>query len=67
MKLVIKQKVFLWGDKFSVMDEFGNIRYNVKGEAFSIGKKLHIYDNAENQVAFICQKVLSSEVFNNRA
>ncbi|MDP4179580.1 MAG: LURP-one-related family protein [Bacillota bacterium] len=59
MKLVIQQKVFSWGDKFTVMDEYGNVRYNVQGEAFSIGNKLHIYDTAQNEVAFIRQKVFS--------
>lgn len=59
MKLYIKQKVFSWGDKFSVMNENGEDVFFVKGEVFSIGKKLHIYDTNENELAFIKQKVLS--------
>jgi uncharacterized protein YxjI len=31
----------------------------VEGEFFSLGKKLHIYDMAGNEVAFIQQKLLS--------
>ena len=56
MKLYIRQKVFSWNDKFFVMDEYGRDRYRVEGEFFSFGKKLHIYDMADNEVAFIQQK-----------
>lgn len=59
MKLYIKQKVFSWGDKFSVKNEHGEDIYWVKGEVFSIGKKLHVYDLNENELAFIKQKALS--------
>jgi uncharacterized protein YxjI len=38
MKLYIKQKVFSWGDKFTVKDATGNDRYFVEGEVFSFGK-----------------------------
>ena len=44
MKLYLKQKVFSWGDSFTVYDENGNDKYYVEGEIFSFGKKLHIYD-----------------------
>ena len=59
MKLYMKQKVFSWGDKFTIKDEDGNDCYYVEGEFLTIGKKLHIYDAAHNEVAFIRQKVLS--------
>ncbi len=59
MKLYIKEKVFSWGDKFSVKDTLGNDRYTVVGEVFSWGKKLHVYDMAGREVAFIQQKVWS--------
>lgn len=32
MKLYIKQKVFSWGDKFTVIDAFGYDKYIVEGE-----------------------------------
>ena len=57
MKLYIKQKVFSWNDKFSVVDEYGNDCYTVEGEMFSFGKKLHIYNMAGREVAFIKQEV----------
>ena len=59
MKLYIKEKVFSWGDKFTVKDEFGNDKYLVQGEVFSWGKKLHVYDHAGREVAFIKQEVWS--------
>lgn len=59
MKLYIKEKVFSWGDKFTVKDEYGNDRYYVEGEVFSWGKKLHVYDMEGNKVAFIKQEVWS--------
>ena len=59
MKLYIKQKVFTWGDKFTVKDINGNDRYYLEGEVFSWGKKLHVYDINGNEAAFIQQKVFS--------
>ena len=59
MNLYIKQKVFSFKDKFTVKDEYGQDKYMVEGEFFSLGKKLHIYDMAGNEVAFIQQKLLS--------
>ncbi|MBQ3252473.1 MAG: LURP-one-related family protein [Oscillospiraceae bacterium] len=59
MHLYIKQKVFSWGDKFTVKDETGRDRYYVEGEVFSFGKKLHIYDIHGREVAFIKQEVWS--------
>lgn len=59
MSLYIKQKVFSWGDKFSVFDAAGNQRYYVEGEVFSFGKKLHLYNNVGGEVAFIQQKLLT--------
>jgi len=59
MKLYIKEKVFSWGDKFTVKDEYGNDKYFVQGEVLSWGKKLHVYDAWGNEVAFIKQEVFS--------
>ena len=38
VRLYIKQKVFSWGDKFTVRDENGRDRYYVEGEIFTFGK-----------------------------
>ena len=57
MKLYIKEKLFTWGDKFTVKDEFGKDKYIVEGEILSFGKKLHVYDTAGTEVAFIKQEL----------
>ena len=59
MKLYIRQKVFSWGDKFTVKDVAGQDRYYVEGEIFTFGKKLHVYDIQGREVAFIKQEVWS--------
>ena len=59
MKLYLKQKVFSWGDKFSVYDENGTPRYQVRGEVFTFGKKLHLCNLQDEELAFIHQKVFS--------
>lgn len=59
MKLYIKEKVFSWGDKFTVRDVHGNDKYIVEGEVFTWGRKLHVYDMAGNEAAFIKQEVWS--------
>lgn len=59
MKLYIKQKVFSWGDKFTVKDETGRDKYFVQGEVFSWGKKLHVLDIYGNEVAFISQELFT--------
>ena len=38
MKLYIKEKVFSWGDKFTVRDVYGNDKYIVEGEMFTWGR-----------------------------
>lgn len=59
MQLFIKQKVFSWGDKFFVKNQYEEDVFYVQGEAFSIGKKLRIYDMGERELVFIKQKVLT--------
>ena len=59
MKLYIREKVFSWGDKFTVKDACGNDKYIVQGEVFSFGKKLRVYDMNGREVAFIKQEVWS--------
>ncbi len=59
MDFYMKQKVFSWGDKFSIYDGAGNECFYVEGEVFSFGKKLHLYDSVGNELAYIEQKVFS--------
>ena len=59
MKLYIKQKVFAIGDKFSVTDAEGRVRYTVEGELLSLGKRLHIFDDAHRELALVKQKLMT--------
>lgn len=59
MKLYIKQKVFSWGDKFTVKDAAGVDRYFVEGELFSFGKRLHVYNTCNQEVACIQQQLMT--------
>lgn len=59
MRYFMKQKVFSWGDKFTIKDEDGNDCYYVEGEVFSFGHKLHVYDIQSKEVAYIHQKMFS--------
>ena len=57
MKLLIKQRVFSWSDSYDVYDEYGNVKYVVKAEVFSIGHQLHVYDAAQREIGIIHEKV----------
>lgn len=59
MRLFIKQKVFSWGDKFTIKDEQGKDCYYVEGEVFSMRHKLHVYNTQSTEVVYIHQKVFS--------
>lgn len=59
MKLCIRQKVFSFGDKFNVYDEYGEVKFTVWGEIFSFGKKLHVEDRYGREVIFISQRIFT--------
>ena len=59
MRYLMKQKIFAWGDDFTIKDDAGNDAFFVDGRAFSIGNKLSFQDMAGNELAFIQQKLLS--------
>jgi uncharacterized protein YxjI len=59
MRYVIREKMFAFGDDFSIQDETGRDVLLVDGRAFSIGDKLAIRDMRGNEVAFIAQKLLA--------
>ena len=59
MKLYIKQKVFSFGAKFNITDEFEEEHYRVEGEVFTLAPKLHIYDTTGNEVALVQRKLQS--------
>ena len=58
MKLYFKQKVFTLRQRSNIFDEHGNILFSAVGEIISLGRKMHIYDNMNNEVAFVQQRLL---------
>lgn len=59
MRYQMKQKLFSWGDDFTIRDEQGNDAYFVDGKAFSIGAKLSFQrPGGGGELAFIRQKLL---------
>ena len=60
MQLLIKQKVFSWGDSYNVFDESGEPRYKVKARVFALGHQIHVYDARTGQeLGSIHQKLFS--------
>lgn len=59
LKLYIKQKVFSIRNKFDIYDVNAEVKYKAEGEIFSLGKRLHVYDNNGNEVIFIKQKLMA--------
>ena len=59
MKLLIKQRVFAWGDTYDIYDEQGNVKYIVKAEIFAFGHQLHVYDAYNNEIGQIRQRLLT--------
>ena len=59
MKLYIKQKVFSFGGSFTVLDAYGNEKFFVRGETFSLGRRLHVYDQDQRELACIRQELLT--------
>lgn len=57
MRFMIKQKIFSFGDNFTINDELGNPHYLVRGKVFSLGDKLRIYDMQGNELIYIEQKL----------
>ena len=60
MQLLIKQRIFSWGDSYDVYDESEQARYFVKGKVFSIGHQIHVYNKQTGEeVGAIKQKLLT--------
>jgi uncharacterized protein YxjI len=59
MRYVMKQKLFAFGDDFTIKDENGRNCYFVDGKVFSLGDKLSFQDLAGNELLRIEQKLLS--------
>ncbi len=59
MQLYIKEKVFSWTDRFTVRDASGYEKYDVEGELFSFGRKLHLLSAAGAELALIQQQLFT--------
>jgi uncharacterized protein YxjI len=59
MRYVMKEKLFAFGDDFTIQDEHGNDVYFVDGKAFSIGDQLSFQDMKGNELAYIKQKLFA--------
>lgn len=59
MRYVMKQKLFCWGNDFTIKDDAGTDRFFVDGKAFSLGKQLSFQDMQGQELAFIRQKLLA--------
>ncbi|OYP28274.1 LURP-one-related/scramblase family protein [Rhodopirellula sp. MGV] len=59
MRYQMRQKIFSFGDDFTIKDSDGNDVYFVDGKAFSIGDKASFQDMQRRELLKIEQKVLS--------
>lgn len=57
MRYLIRQRVFSFGDNFTIKDETGQDRYVVQGKVFSLGDKLKIQDLMGNELFYIEQQL----------
>ncbi len=57
MRYKIRQKIFSFGDNFTIKDERDQDQFNVRGKVFAIGDKLKIEDMEGKELAYIEQKV----------
>ena len=57
MQYKIRQKIFSFGDNFTIKDDRDQDRYIVRGKVFAIGDKLKIEDLQGNEQVYIEQKV----------
>ena len=59
MRCVMKEKIFAFGDDFTIQDESGRDVYFVDGKAFSFGDQLSFQDMHGNELAYIKQKMFA--------
>ena len=59
MRYLMKQKLFSFGDDFTIKNEAGDDMFFVDGKVFTLGKKLSFQGLHGQELAFIQQKLLS--------
>lgn len=58
MRFQIRQKIFSFGDNFTINDESGTPHFQVAGKVFSLGDKLTLLDMQGNELYYIEQQLL---------
>jgi len=59
MRYLMRQKLFCFGDDFTIKNEADEDVFFVDGKVFTIGQKLSFQDMNGKELAFIQQKLLS--------
>lgn len=60
MQLLIKQRIFSWTDTYDVYDSDMNSKYFVKGDFFSLGHRIRIFDkNTGEELGNVAQRLLA--------
>ncbi len=59
MRYQMRQKLFSWGDDFTIQTADGRDAFFVDGKAISLGNQLSFQDMQGNELAFIRQKLLA--------
>ena len=59
MKYFLSQKMFAFGNDFSIKDEQGTIAYYIDGKSMTFGDQLSFQDSEGTEIAFISQKLMS--------
>ena len=60
MKLLIRQRIFTWGDNYNVYDERGNARYSVESDIFTLGHQIRVFsERSGKELGSIHQKLLT--------
>jgi uncharacterized protein YxjI len=59
MRYVMREKLFSWGDDFTIRDAEGNDVYCVDGKALSFGKQLSFQDMHGNELLYIRQELFA--------
>ncbi len=59
MKLYMPKNGFRWGQPLALRDKGGRTRYTVTGDAYSLGKRLHVTDLAGREAVYVYQRVPS--------
>lgn len=59
MRYVMKEKLFAWGNDFTIRDDAGRDAFFVDGKVFTLGDRLSFEDMQGHELARIEQKLLS--------